>query len=903
MSGNIVNLFRSANEAQTIGNKNPVNMLASDKLLAAASPGSFSLVDNTNINNKASDAAAASCRSYNDIAGLRRLQKDQINTTYYESKCGWRYRPSTGLVPEINKAALGTAAGPIFGQAGSPDEVVGGTQWFWDLDDAEQKISTQICKNASKCKQLSMLGKYADICGYCKSTGAIIPIVGGAARFNNANSGCLKKDIVTAATSAKNCPAGEGFTSFRQGDLNQVFKVREGFANLDKLNNCMEMPLSRDCVILAAQNAGCSPDGTLIRALQGSTGNYDSKLTTNSAYNSYNSFMPFSAGLMQDGSVASINVALNDFNRLMQDTQSTKEKVGLAARDLCIRAGEFDKYDFCREMGLATIINANNIACVQKVWKQNGGTDKGTGAPTLAKWNGKRFEEFLLNGITTLLNVNYSTKKSVNASGLMSMVGTESFTNNVSELPPIENTRGAETVWFDLGDVRNPNANIVILKCDLRLRKDTSTRAGPAGEVLPFITTWTDMTNKYNFVTYSNVHEYANARNNKAYTSAFEIRTPADENYVSFEITTDDGFMISKNKNPFENAGGGPDWGSWRYQGPTKYNSGNYSLSQTDTNIFVTKWFQGYGEATSKFFMYRPKTGWVRGADSPDIYLTQEPLAPWCQYELCSRQNNGAGKTVGLFEKRWNGPSALNQEQRPTPGFDVISGNIAFQTNVKLRESVPGKKGYASFLSNSYWGTNAYFHFNSFRTITILIRPSAELARGESASIFHHCNFSGYSAGMYLTNNGGKYSISYGTSQGQFQTQHPVAMNEWNLIVIQYVGNDNGITRITCNVENLSNIQTDSGRASFFAKLNAGRISGTSVVIGNPNQDPFPNSGMLIIGALNNKIYKNCRITSPSFKGDVAWIHGFRNYLDTDDLLKKEVTQEWISRWPVPNLA
>jgi hypothetical protein len=892
MSRNNLNLNRTANEAQTIGNTNPVNMSrVSDSLLAAASPTSFSLLDNTKINKDSSDAAAAKCRSYKDIDGLRKLRQDQINTTNYDAKCGWRYKPSTGLYPEISQGALGTEAGPSFGQPGSPDEVAGGAQWFWNLGQAEKKIAAKICQNASKCKQLTMLGRYADVCGYCKTTGAIIPTVKGAARYpRSTTAGCLTKDIVSAGGA---CPA-EGFTSFRQGNLNEAFTVREGFGSLDDLNNCMEMPLARDCVVKAAQNAGCSPDGTLIQALKSSSGSYDSVLKTNSAYNSYNSFMPFSAGLMKDGSVADISVALDDFGRLMKNTQHPQEKIGLAAKDLCIRAGIFEEYDSCVEMAIDTVINAGNIRCIEKVWKQNGGTSQGTDAPTLAKWNGKRFGDFLASGFARLLQAN-SDEKRTNVTGLMSIVGTNSSTQSTrpgTDLPMNEDTRGAETVWFDLTNVAQSGAPVVILKCDLRLKKDTSTTAGPAGEVLPFIVTWTEMMNKYNFTN----------QNNKAYTSAFELRTPPNDTQVIFGITTDDGFMLSKNQNPFENAGKGPDWGSWRYQGPSVYYSPVYNIDPGQTNIFVTKWFQGYGEAAAHFWMYRPPTGWVTGAQSPDVYLTQEPLAPWCQYEICARPNGQAGTGVGFFEKRWNGQSAIDYRGTPTPGFDVASGRVVYQTDPKLRESVPGQKAFASFISSSYWHTNAYFHFNAFRTITILIRPIANLAIGGAGSVFHHCNFRGYSAGMYLKNNGGHYALTYGTSRNQFQAEHFVEMNQWNLIVIQYVGNDYGITKITCNVEPLSKIQSDSGRAALLAKLNAGRSPGPSVVIGNPREEPFPNSGMLIMGAINPTIYSGFNASVPSFTGDVAWVHGFRNYLDSDRVLNNEIIQGWISRWAIPNL-
>jgi hypothetical protein len=418
--------------------------------------------------------------------------------------------------------------------------------------------------------------------------------------------------------------------------------------------------------------------------------------------------MPFSAGLMQDGSVATIGVALDDFGRLINNTQSENQKVSFAARDLCLAEGEFDKYDFCSEMSLDTVINKDNISCVQKMWEQNGGTKQGTESPILSKWNGKILGEFLASGFGTLLNAN-SDDKNTNSQGIMEIIGTDSSTQATrpgTDLPMDENTRGAETVWFDLGNVADPGAHVVVLKCDLRLRKDTSTTAGPAGEVLPFIGTWTEMINKYNFTN----------QNNKAYTSAFELRTPPNDTKVIFGITTDDGFMLSKNQNPFENAGKGPDWGSWRYQGPSVYYSPAYNIDKGNNqkNIFVTKWFQGYGEAAAHFWMYRPTTSWVRGAHSTDIYLTQEPLAPWMQFEICARPNNGTGTSVGFFEKRWNGPSAMNYQGTPTSSFDVNSGRVVYQTDRKLRESVPAQRGYMSFVLNSYWHTNSYFHFNAF---------------------------------------------------------------------------------------------------------------------------------------------------------------------------------------------
>jgi hypothetical protein len=33
------------------------------------------------------------------------------------------------------------------------------------------------------------------------------------------------------------------------------------------------------------------------------------------------------------------------------------------------------------------------------------------------------------------------------------------------------------------------------------------------------------------------------------------------------------------------------------------------------------------------------------------------------------------------------------------------------------------------------------------------------------------------------------------------------------------------------------------------------------------------------------------------FTGDVAWIHGFRDYFTSYDMLRAELNQSWLSRW------
>lgn len=926
------NSVRRLNQAVLIGNSAPPNMsLMKNGMLSAASPSSLNLVNVIGLSSDTSDAAARSCRSYKDIDGLRNLQKDQSNKTHYDAGCGWRYKPSNGINPEINQAALGSPAGPSFGGAGSPDEVSGGTQWFWNLADAEKTITAKICQNVTKCSQLKYLGKFVDVCGYCKSTGTAIPIVKGAARYPNDNTSgfaCPTADIVTATRGT--CPPGaEGFVGNglaaeasplrgklaaeasplgTQGDLREAFAVSkrtEAFTNLtfDDLDQCEDSPLSRDCVVLAARMAGCHDGGTLIQALNSSpvtATTYDSVLRTNPVFSAYTSLSaaPITRATLADGSVA-LTTALDDFGNLMKDTTSPNQKLSLAAKDLCVKKGSYEEYDFCTEISMATVINRDNFTCAQKLWKYRGGTESGTAYPVASAWIGKTFGNFY-DLFVTVANDISSNDKAINARGINKLIGLDSGASatKVGDLPMDDNTRGAETVWFDLTNNFDDRSPVVILRCDLSLAKDTSI----GGKILPFFANFEELKRNHRFPS----PDY------KAFTSAFEIRSPSlvKADTVAFNVTTDDGFMISKNQNPFENtANKSNDWGSWRYQAPTTYTSPSYTIDPNMKNMFVTKWFNGGGQATALLNIKRgTDPNFVVACDRKDLYLTQEPLAPWMQYELCTKPNSGRGASVGFFEKRWNGPSAFNYHNGfAFPSFDVDSRSVVFQTDEKLRSDVPGKKGYMSFNSSSWWHTRSYFHFTAFKTLTLLIRPMATLAPGGFGSVFHHCNLAAgaFSAGLYIYNTAGQYTVGYGTNKGQAQTTVPITMNEWNLVVIQYIGDDNGVRGISFNVETLAALKRSDGavRRQFLAKLTARQQWGTAgpVMVGGGDGNYVKNSGWLMMGSSGSDFYKRPGMAawnSPSFTGDVAWVHGFRNYIDRDELLLNEINQTWISRWP-----
>jgi hypothetical protein len=863
-----MNLIRQMNQIQQVGNKNPPNMAnIPDNLLQKASPIGVSLVDITKTNQNVSEQAAAHCRSYKGIEGLRRLQRDQANRSYYEGGCGWIFHPSSGINPEVNQGALGTAQGPI------ADTVRGGGKYLWDLQAAEKEITQKICSSASKCSQLRLMGQFAEVCGFCKTSGAVIPVektAGGyKARYpNDASLQCEPMNIVAGGSGT--CPS-EGFQSIR----------KEGFVGvtLDDLDSC-KPPLTRDCVILAARMSGCSDKGTMIAALgQSKDGqDYDAALRALPAFTAYQaSANPnITNAVVKDGSAA-LSTALSDFNNLMNNANSKNAKLGMAARDLCLKAGEFENYNFCNDVGNTTVINEETVKCLRDDWLNRGGTEKGSGYASLGKFKGKQKQQYL-NYVNGLIARTKSTDKNVNQAAVREFIGIDSA-GGVSDLPRDENTRGAETVWIDLVNTTNNSSAPIILRCDLRLAKD--------GEVIPSFPDRGTLANKWKV-----------PADNIAFTSAFELR-PDNDTTVSFAVYTDDGFMLSLNQNPFENTSYKMnDWGSWRYQGPTWYRSAAYRIGgqkQKEKNMVVTKWFQGGGGATCDFRYKLGNGPEMNPADSfanrANIYLTQEPLAPWLQYEIVSKPNRGGGASLGLFEKRWNGQCAYaHGTGQPIWSFDIETRSTQPQS------SLNGK--WLSFVSGSWWHTSAQFAFTAFKTITLLIRPTGNLANGATVSLFHHINFQNqFGYGCYLVNQGGRYFIRHW--KGSVQEEHPIYVNKWNFIVVQYVGDQYGIRNFDLQVSDYDAVKGDMGRRHLLGLLKGRQNATGTILYGNAINDRS-NAGHLIIGGTSPN-YKDTtgRVTwqSQSFTGDVAYIHGFRNYIDTDELLKTEIDGKWISRW------
>jgi hypothetical protein len=123
-------------------------------------------------------------------------------------------------------------------------------------------------------------------------------------------------------------------------------------------------------------------------------------------------------------------------------------------------------------------------------------------------------------------------------------------------------------------------------------------------------------------------------------------------------------------------------------------------------------------------------------------------------------------------------------------------------------------------------------------------------------------------------------------------------MNEWNLVVIQYIDNDgSGITNITIHADTYKRLKLNTQNRSDFLRQNESLRKGQSYSF---RKKPIIQE----TGDIINNSARYCGNLSIQLKSgeDLLWLHAFHDYF-TDDIkgeyqLDSEINQLWASRWP-----
>ena len=362
----------------------PKGQMLNTEYLKNATP-TKGLLNMTQIDTTQIDKAIKTC---SDMNTLKKVKNVNNKTSANESGCGWVTRAGGG-----GQGVFGNfmrTYGPIPTDAVNyyPPGVVNSknadqnkiqcsmevcarasTEGFATID---EDIEVPACGKYTRCEDMKYMKSLGmDDCGYCPESGRFVPISKGVAKYASAPCNSLLTDYTKCPMSSKHS------------------KITEAFTTLAALDECAA-PLTRDCLIQAAKSAGCSSEGTLVASLYSpqSTSAYDGDLQQKASYRIYQAQTTPMTALTDES--ATINTALGQFTNLYNATTSADPNISAAARDLCLQTN-LEAYSFCNDLTATTIVNAENIVCLQQLYINGGGKMTDAAYPTLATCTGKGF--------------------------------------------------------------------------------------------------------------------------------------------------------------------------------------------------------------------------------------------------------------------------------------------------------------------------------------------------------------------------------------------------------------------------------------------------------------------------------------------------------------------------------
>ena len=527
-----------------------------------------------------------------------------INTINTKDKvrCGWLYtKGDPGDQPKLSQGFLGTKNGPL---NFLPTQPPSGT-WYWNLDDAKQKILADRCGALTSCTNVGA-ANYAS-CAFSTSRGIGIPVnEKGSVLYPRVDA--LNAPRSSLITNSSQCPPppGPGSPAY------ELARSRDVCTPLE------DGSLSRDCMLQQINVAGCSKDGSLYDYLlnQAMPNNYAAGLQNTLSYKKYQQLAsnPLLTSVLTSGNTTT-QIALGNFKDLANAASKVDTTaLNYASRDLCLQKGLMDTFDFCSEL-LPSSPGPFSLDCLQKAWGRAGVLPAGTGYPTSSTLSNYQSKYTTWKDYLTYVNNLAATCKSSDEPSQRAALKQFMGVQREPILDQIDPIFGIEVFWFDRG------TNTFLGR-----------RVNSADPKFPTFST-------------DDIIENTGKNSMIEYYALTNIRPPSDISmYLSMESddgiayvlnTTIDGkatrtgTLIDTYSN--EKATFAANWD----QAPTSYKSSNcWKLKQGGPNYISGFWQQTYGFSHSKI-LWSPCDGTAAPKPFPAEWmtLTQEPDAPMFSWE------------------------------------------------------------------------------------------------------------------------------------------------------------------------------------------------------------------------------------------------------------------------------
>jgi hypothetical protein len=522
-----------------------------------------------------------------------------------EIRCGWIYKAGTpGNQPAVSEGALGSRSGPV-NFVPTPQGA-----WYWNLDDAKKQILADRCAAMTNCKDVGTPGFQG--CAYSTSRGIGVPVdAKGALLYpQDPKLTALASSLVRSATA---CPAPPPPNS-PQAELQRSRDLCAPMANGQ---------LSRDCMLQQITAAGCKQDGQLYQSLVNDAlpNNYAAGLANMVSFKKYQELAtpPILDSIIRQGGT-STQVALDNFKSLATASQKVENTaVSFAARDLCLKRGLMDQFDFCDELSGSSRAPFA-LDCLQKAFLRGGGQQAGSEYPTtqnVSRWNALGTWKAVLDTINRLKGEMTSKDEKVQREALTKFLGVRREAYALNQIGVIP---GIEVYWFNRGNNTFIGRRI---------------RGGGSAE-FPQIST-------------RGIVEGTGLADNVEYLAMVNLRPPSKQQ-IRLRLETDDGILYSKNVQNDTRATRGKffdtqdTFGANWDQAPTRYDQKTCWTLEANGPNYISGWWQETGGMARSQIFYAPcnSTAFQR-IPSEWMTLTQEPDAPILSWQ---------GTEYGFIERR-----------------------------------------------------------------------------------------------------------------------------------------------------------------------------------------------------------------------------------------------------------
>ena len=830
------------------------------------------------------------CRRYTGLSGIEQIILDTTANPNTPLRCGFRYKKSAGLVPEVAQGAYGTPQGPLINNVDSPDALGNGVIWFWDLQKAKKQLLKDACAALTTCTSLATLpsiqnGTFVGKIGFCKTSQKFIPITNAYGRLKAAYPDDPTLDCISSqiATTVGQCTTNEGFVDTSE---------------LDSM--CLESgssTLSRDCLLRAVQMAGCSDKGTLYTSLQSAsgTGPYDTTLKTKKSFQDYQS-QQGSARITESlfrADQGSMNFALSEVGKLRNATQSSpKQAVRKAAEDLCTRAGIYDTYDFCGDVPGTSLLSAIDFSCVKSYWDKKNGKKQGTAYPetlaaayalggTIRTWSDYKSAVDLLEQKTR------STNGAVQQDALLKFMGIQPGPAPKVLVPIDTTTQGVETIWFDRG-LTNPQIGQIFCILGRRIGLTSQNKGLPNIPLSSAPIPPTGLAQNVSFISY------------------FDFRLPLSvptDYRVFLQTAAKDGFRFAVNHVVTELGTNENTFSRFTDNPPTTFNNLNTTgllVKKNQPNIFTVEWYKGSGaHQFQNSIAFKPNTetgqmtpmtpfynaqGSLNGSVGTSTILIQESTAPYLAIEVCKR----SAPPRGAYSVNAN-QIAFQERRLHSRGLEIKkNGNPSFFSAAADRSTVPGNMGYVRLNDGDSFVSFSKVAFQALQTITLCFRIPQRFQT--TMNLFSWVNLErGYTSRIgytvtILANGSMQIEIKgqQGTTTQIYPSQLQMGPNApWYLFVMQmnqFQGNTQGVNIVVDTCSSLQNTGTFPMNSTLSIAKTYSQPYFFSEYATNSQQ-----RGELRFGGVGAV--------------ELAWFHGFDYKIEEGEQIKREARMGWIRTW------